>query len=325
MPELSSLMIPDYLQLQTRLGDDLIHRRLHRQTTHIARICGGGRTRFHIENMQWLHAMIAAGLHLTGLRRRAHRNALTPIVRNNSVAIKNLPPGFEGFRLLHLSDLHCDLDDTFIPALAEQIAVLDYDACLITGDFRFHTYGSYTLAMSGMQQLKAAIKAPTYAVLGNHDYLEMTTDLEAMGIRVLLNENISIERNGSRIWIAGVDDAHFYETADLDMATGQIPAGEPIILMAHSPDVYAQAARKAVALMLCGHTHGGQICLPGGFMVIKNSRCHRRFCKGPWQHEQLVGYTSCGTGSSGMAARLNCPSEIVIHQLFNPIGVTVAP
>ncbi len=308
-------MKPDYIALQARLGVDHTYRRLHRQTTHIARIYGGGRTRFHVENMEWLHSMIAVGLQVMGLRRRARRNALTPIVTHHTVPIKNLPPDFEGFRLLHLSDLHADLDDTFIPALAEQIAGLDYDACLITGDFRFHTYGSYTAAITGMQQLRAAIKSPVYAVLGNHDYLEMITDLEAMDIRVLLNENISIERNGDRIWIAGVDDAHFYETADLERATHAIPAGEPIILLAHSPDVYAQAACKGVALMLCGHTHGGQLCLPGGFMIIKNSRCHRRFCKGSWQHEELIGYTSSGTGSSGMAARLNCPSEIVIHHL----------
>lgn len=306
---------PDFIALQARLGVAHTRRRLTRQTTHIARMYGGGRTRFHVENMEWLHGLIAAGLHLTGLRHRARRNARSPIVRNHTVPIANLPDSFEGFRLLHLSDLHCDLDPMFIPDLIPRLAALSYDACLITGDFRFHTYGSYTPAIAGMQQLKAAIKAPVYAVLGNHDYLEMTSDLEPMGVRVLLNEAIPIERDGSRIWITGVDDAHFYETDDLDKATEYIPEGEPIILLAHSPDVYKKAARKGVALMLCGHTHGGQLCLPGGFMIIKNSRCHRRFCKGSWQHEGLIGYTSTGTGSSGMSARLNCPSEIVIHHL----------
>jgi predicted MPP superfamily phosphohydrolase len=276
---------------------------------------GGGRVRFHIENMTWLHGIIAAGLRLTGLRCRAQGNALSPVVRHHTVCIDNLPPAFEGFRLLHLSDLHCDLDETFVPELIRRLADLEYDICLITGDFRFQTFGSYERAMVGMSHLKATLPTPVYAVLGNHDYLEMTADLESMGIRTLLNEAVAIEQGGDRIWIAGVDDSHFYETADVDMAMREIPSGETVVLMAHSPDVYPIAARKGVALMLCGHTHGGQLCLPGGFIVIKNCRCRRGFCRGPWQYENLIGYTSSGTGSSGVVARFNCPSEIVIHRM----------
>jgi len=126
---------------------------------------------------------------------------------------------------------------------------------------------------------------------------------------------VPFERGGAQLWIVGVDDAHDYETADVERAMRDIPSGEVAVLLAHSPDVYPEAARKGVSLMLCGHTHGGQLCLPGGIMVMTNSRCGRRFCRGSWRHEGLVGYTSCGTGSSGLAARLNCPTEIVVHRL----------
>lgn len=306
---------PDFTILQTRLGTEHMRRRMIRQTTYIARIFGGGRVRFHIENMTWLHGIVAVGLRLEGLHRRARRNALSPILHHHTIRIPDLPSAFNGFRLLHLSDLHCDADADFIPALIQSLSGLEYDACMITGDFRLQTYGSYTQSITGMRQLMASLKAPTYAVLGNHDYLEMTSDLEAMGIRVLLNEEISIERGGSRIWVAGGDDAHYYETADVEKASRAIPPGEIAILLAHSPDVYAAAAERGFAVVLCGHTHGGQLCLPEGVMVLKNSRSPRRFCKGAWQCKGMQGYTSRGTGSSGLAARLNCPAEIVVHRL----------
>jgi len=306
---------PDFASLQARLGAEHTRRRMVRQTTHIARIFGGGRVRVHIENMTWLHGIVAVGLRLAGLHRRARRNALSPVLHRHSVRISHLPSDFNGFRMLHLSDMHCDADADFVPALIQRLAGVEYDACVMTGDFRLRTFGSYTRAIAGMRQLMAAIKAPACAVLGNHDYLEMTADLEAMGIRVLLNEGVPFERGGSRIWIAGVDDAHYYETADVEKASRAIPPGEIAILLAHSPDVYAAAAEKGFAVMLCGHTHGGQLCLPGGVMVLKNSRSPRRFCKGAWQCKGMKGYTSSGTGSSGLAARLNCPAEIVVHRL----------
>jgi predicted MPP superfamily phosphohydrolase len=305
----------DFAALQVRLGAGHTRRRLIRQTTHIARMFGGGRARFHVENMIWLHHLLAVVLRLTGLYRRAWLNAMRPVVRCRAVRIKGLPAAFDGFRLLHLSDLHCDADAAFVPEVIQRLAGVEYDACMMTGDFRLQTFGSYAQAIGGMRKLKAALATPAYAVLGNHDYLEMTADLEAMGIRVLLNEAVPIERRGARIWIAGVDDAHYYETADIERASRDIPPGETAILLAHSADVYPDAAKKGFALMLCGHTHGGQMCLPGGVMVIKNSRCRRRFCRGAWQHGELAGYTSSGTGSSGLAVRLNCPPEIVVHRL----------
>jgi len=67
--------------------------------------------------------------------------------------------------------------------------------------------------------------------------------------------------------------------------------------------------------MLCGHTHGGQIRLPGGIPLMTNADCPRRFCAGPWRHCHLQGYTSLGTGSSIIAARFNCPPEMTIHHL----------
>jgi predicted MPP superfamily phosphohydrolase len=187
--------------------------------------------------------------------------------------------------------------------------------CVMTGDYRMLTSGPYDTAMDGMRLLRAAIAAPVNAVLGNHDFIEMSADLEEMGVRMLINESVAIERAGERIWIAGVDDAHFYEADDIDRAAQGVPKGACSILLSHSPEVYKHAAACGFALMLCGHTHGGQICLPGGAMILKNSRCPRRFCRGAWQHESMAGYTSRGTGTSGIPVRFNSPAEIVVHHL----------
>lgn len=306
---------PNYVSLQARLGAGHAQRRLSLQAQCAARIYGGGLLRFHIENMMWLHASAGFVLRAAGLWPRAHGNALRPEVRHHAARIRDLPPALDGLRLLHLSDLHCDHDAAFIPALIKRLEGLDYDLCVITGDFRMKTFGPYEPALSDLQPLADVLKKPAFAVLGNHDYLEMVTGLEAMGIRVLLNEAVPVERGGTQLWIAGVDDAHDYETADVARAMRAIPSDKVAILLAHSPDVYREAARKGVALMLCGHTHGGQLCLPGGVMLLTNSRCGRRFCKGTWRHDRLIGYTSSGTGSSGLAARLNCPTEIVVHRL----------
>ena len=191
---------------------------------------------------------------------------------------------------------------------------------MLTGDYRMLTFGPYDAAMDGMRRLLAAIKTPVYAVLGNHDFIEMAADLEAMGVRMLFNESVPITREGETIWLAGVDDPHSYEVANLKKAARKIPRQAVSILLSHSPEIYKDAASHGFAFMLSGHTHGGQICLPGGVMVLKNSRCARRVCSGAWQQGAMIGYTSRGTGSSGLAARFNCPAEIVVHHLAGAPG-----
>ncbi len=99
-----------------------------------------------------------------------------------------------------------------------------------------------------------------------------------------------------------------------------IPEGEPSILLAHSPEIYKQACYAGFQLMLCGHTHGGQICLPGGFPLIVNAQCPRRICRGAWRYDSLQGYTSSGCGSSIVPARFNCPPEVTIHELLATRG-----
>jgi hypothetical protein len=154
-----------------------------------------------------------------------------------------------------------------------------------------------------------------YGVLGNHDTIRMLPSLEAMGIQMLMNESVVIERDGSRIRLAGIDDAHFYRADNFEKAASDIEPSEYSILLSHTPEVYQQAAHAEFDLLLSGHTHGGQICLPGGIPITLDSVLPRRFAAGPWQYHDLVGYTSVGVGTSIVTARFNCPPEVTIHRL----------
>lgn len=94
-----------------------------------------------------------------------------------------------------------------------------------------------------------------------------------------------------------------------------MPAGEPAILLSHSPETWREAAALKFDLLLAGHTHGGQLCLPGGMPLVRNAPVPRRLLAGPWTEGTLTGYTSRGTGACGVAARLFCPPEITLHTL----------
>ncbi len=133
---------------------------------------------------------------------------------------------------------------------------------------------------------------------------------------MLLNEHVTIEHGGSRFYLAGIDDPHYFRTDNLDRTCDGIPEDAALsILLAHSPEIYRQAAHSGFSLMLCGHTHGGQIRLPGGIPLYCNARCPRRLCSGAWQHHAMQGYTSLGAGSSIVDVRFNCLPEVVLHRI----------
>jgi hypothetical protein len=164
-----------------------------------------------------------------------------------------------------------------------------------------------------MARVRAALKGPIYGVLGDHDTICMVPGLEAMGIRMLLNESDVIERGGQRLYLGGIDDAHFYGMDNIEKAAAAIPHDEFSILISHTPEVYRQAAHADFNVLLSGHTHGGQICLPGGIPITLDSVLPRSMGSGAWKYHGMIGYTSVGAGSSVVPVRFNCPPEITLH------------
>mgnify|MGYP000218130504 CR=1 FL=1 len=301
--------------LAERTGPIHLRLRLGLEEEKERQLFGQGRNFFHIENWSLLGTLLKFSLNLSKMDQRGRDNARDIQLKHNTVRLKNLPPAFDGYTLLHISDSHLDMAEDIPAALIRATREVEYDACVWTGDFRGATHGDFEPALRGLEKVRAHLKEPVYAILGNHDTIRMVPAMEALGIRVLLNEHVALERDGERIFLAGIDDPHFYRADNLEKAADEIPQEAVSILLSHSPEIYKFAALANLDLLLCGHTHGGQICLPGGQPLIINANCPRYMGAGAWQYLQLQGYTSAGSGACVMDVRFNCPPEVTLHTL----------
>jgi predicted MPP superfamily phosphohydrolase len=302
-------------KLEQRLGRLHARQRLGIETDHEARVFGGGLNFFHMENWYSAHSVIRNALRLTGLYWRGRKNAERVELRRNHVALPNVPRAFDGFTILHISDMHVELNPGAMRQLEALLAGLTYDLCVLTGDFRAQTYGPFDATLEGLARMRACLAGPIFGVLGNHDSIRMVPAMEEMGIRMLLNECEIIARGDERIHLAGIDDAHYYRVDNIEKAAAQIPHDEFSILLSHTPEIYRQAANADFDLLLSGHTHGGQICLPGSIPIMLESKLPRRMGAGSWAYKKMAGYTSVGVGSCIVPVRLNCPPEITLHRL----------
>jgi predicted MPP superfamily phosphohydrolase len=302
-------------ELEQRLGRLHARQRLGIETDHEAQIFGQGLNFFHLENWYSIHSVIRATLKLSGLYWRGCRNAERIVVRTNDVMSARLPPLFDGFTVLHISDTHADISELAMHRLVELVDGLTYDLCVWTGDFRGATFGPHDAALKWTAKIVEHLKQPLYGVLGNHDTIRMLPGLEAMGIKMLQNECETIRRGEQAIHIAGIDDAHYFRVDNIEKAASSIPEAAFAILLSHTPEVYRQAAHAGFDLLLSGHTHGGQICLPGSIPLMLEAVLPRRMGAGAWQHGDMAGYTSVGAGCSVVPVRFNCPPEITLHRL----------
>lgn len=306
----------DYEQLRELLGGTYLHKRLRGQL----RLYG-------VEKPAWIKKvirckrrcfrwLILTGLWSLGLRSRALRLARTPQVVERKIVLPNLPEAFEGYRILQLSDFHFD----FIPELPEIVekllAGLSFDLCVLTGDFRGETTGPYEESLEHLARTRPALGEKVVAVLGNHDNVEIMLRLPEMGIPVLMNQSMKLEKDGAFILLGGIDDPHYYRTHDFSAMKAEVEAAPVSILLSHSAESHREAAEAGFDVQLSGHTHGGQLCLPGGIPILAHLHdCPRRMIRGAWSHEQLQGYTSRGIGSSTLDVRLCCPPEASLHVL----------
>ncbi len=287
--------------------------------------CGSGfidlknRT-LYVENIPFLYNFFKQLLIKSGIYQKWYDNALAVRIRHESWSFANLPESFDGFRILQISDLHIDSLPELAQILPQLMQTVEYELCVFTGDFRFNIHREDMRIDHLLRPIiERANQAsyPALAVLGNHDYLDYTQEnVEKTGLKFLYNEAIDIQKGNDRILITGLDDVHFYRTGRLFDQHRQTRKADFKILLIHSPEYYREAALYNYDLYLCGHTHGGQLCLPGGLPVISNSRSPQHLIRGRWHYKRMEGYTSAGVGSSGIPLRWNCPPEITIHHLW---------
>lgn len=320
-PELSANLatmgaLPQHLLgLGARLGLQTMARRLSLQSYHWAGMDHQGESIFKLEKWVSVHDIARALLKYSGLQRWTAREASNLKVEINPVLIPSALSDLDGFTLLQLSDLHFDLETGVFEKLEQVLPTLEYDAVVITGDYRNCTRADYSHCLEWMRRLMCLLRQPAFGILGNHDFIEMVPPLEKLGLRMLLNEHVLLRRGKARVLIAGIDDPHYYQTHNLKAAGAGAAHPDLLrVLLSHSPETYKEAA-PYFDLLLCGHTHGGQLCLPGQIPLVRNGRCPRALIAGAWHHQTLQGYTARGTGCCGVPARSFCPPEVTLHRL----------
>jgi hypothetical protein len=264
-----------------------------------------------------LRPTLKIGLSAVGLYKRGVRNALSPVVREITLRFPDLPPAFDNFQLLQISDFHIDGVDGLAEALAPVLSGLKPDVCVFTGDYRFEDRGDCREVYPRMRRVVDAISARhgIFAILGNHDAAEIAFALEDMGVHMLVNESVRIDQENGAIWMVGIDDPFDYRCDDLPAALADIPAGGFKILLAHAPELYGAAAARGIQLYLSGHTHAGQIRMPLFGAIKHNANCPREYTFGLWRCGKMQGYTSAGVGCSALPIRYNCPPELVLFRL----------
>ena len=256
-------------------------------------------------------------LALTPFFARGYRNAHSVTVEHLRLAFDHLPPAFDGYRILHLTDLHIDATPDLPAAIAKAVDGMSVDLCVMTGDYRFADAGEHRHILPALRAVLDGVDAQdgTVAVLGNHDDQAMAASLEdALGVTVLVNERIRLRRGGDSIAVSGTDDVSSYYTADA-AETLEHPVDGFGLALVHSPEMADEAARGGHALYLCGHTHGGQIALPNGTPLITHVCRNRALAAGLWQRGGMVGYTGAGTGFSGLPIRFNTRGEATLITL----------
>jgi len=261
--------------------------------------------------------VFVVALKTIGLYNKGLANIFDIKINRHRLVFKNLPAAFDGFKILHLTDLHLDIAPGIEEAILEQLKKLDFDLCVFTGDYREASSGPYKQILAPLKRIfdKTHGEFKPIAVLGNHDTYLLTKHEVECGIRFLINETVELNRGDDKIIISGADDPFSYYTdAVLDTFTDK--KGFKIALV-HTSELADVAAENEYSLYLCGHTHGGQICLPNGRAIISHQSEGYKYIKGFWRVGDMQGYTSVGCGASGIPIRFNCQPEIALFELRN--------
>jgi hypothetical protein len=266
----------------------------------------------------------AGGLALYSGAIARHEISVVPL----DMALANLPDAFHGYRIAQISDIHFDeyTEPSFVRRVVAEVNRLAPDLVLLTGDYISNGPLGHDFAHGAIFRCAEALSKLTcplrYAIMGNHDSIlgapNIREALATASISLLFNQHIPIERNGQRLWLAGIADP-LSNKPDLGLAVPASPDG-PVLLMCHAPDyadnVLAHPRGALVDLMLAGHSHGGQVRLPivGALHRVDGGR---KYVQGLFRLGHMQLYVNRGIGTVGLPFRLNCPPEITLFTLHN--------
>lgn len=245
--------------------------------------------------------------------REALEEANNLTVEEIKISLKRLPKNLDGFKIIHLSDIHHSpfTDIEHIERTVEITNSLDPDLCILTGDFVSHE-PEYIEPMAEVLG-RISAKHGSFACLGNHDHWTdaelVTKSLENNKIKVLINEGFRFQANDASFWLAGVDDYMVGKTDLQSSLKGSFP-DEMKMLLAHNPVIFSTAARLGVDVVFSGHTHGGQVKIRSKKERKNRIFQKRRLTGGLHSRKNSQIYITRGIGTVVLPIRYGCPPEI---------------
>ena len=240
------------------------------------------------------------------------------VTRRVDIPVRGLDPRLDGYRIVHLSDLHIG---ALTPAWwakrwIDRANQEQADAVAVTGDLVTSGVAFHEAIADVLGGLRA--RDGVFCAMGNHDYFgegePLISLIRSRGPKVLRNEGVVVEHDGARLFIAAIDDT-WTRRADLDRALAQQPANVATVMLAHDPDKFPQIAKRGVQLVLSGHTHGGQIAVPFLARWINASKLAHHFHIGVYKEKDSTLYVHPGLGTTGPPIRLGVAPAVVVLTL----------
>ena len=240
------------------------------------------------------------------------------VTRHVDIAVRGLDARFDGYTIAQLSDLHIG---AFHPLWwgrrwARAANAANADMVVVTGDMVTSGVAFHEDIAELIGDLRS--KDGVYVIMGNHDYFgegePLVSLLRGREVHVLRNEGVVLEREGAKLFLAGIDDT-WTKRANLEKALAERPAGVPTVLLAHDPDGFLGAVKRNVDVVLSGHTHGGQIAVPFLSRFVNLSRFAHRFHIGRYVDGDSTLYVNGGLGTTGPPIRLGVAPSIALIRL----------
>lgn len=234
-------------------------------------------------------------------------------VEQVEIPLKKLKPALEGFKIVHMSDIHLHpyTQLEFVQKAVAKANTLQPDLVVLTGDYVLESADSIFELAPALAGLNP--KYGIFTSLGNHD-LWTNADVVLAGLRqaglpVLVNDGVALGVGSDLLYLAGLDDG-WSGQLDLTAALAKLPQDAPVILLAHEPDLADNFALDGrISLQLSGHSHGGQVRLPGiGAPILPY--LGRKYDQGLYRVREMWVYTTRGIGLGPVPTRFNCPPEI---------------
>lgn len=246
------------------------------------------------------------------------------LIEPADLSLPNLPPGLEGARIAHVSDLHVRRPRRLHNHMIDQLASLRVDLLVFTGDYmdrEIHAQASFEVLRRLCERVRPTIGA--FGVLGNHDTSDFRQAAEALPVHWLVNQVHCVADPPMEVF--GLDAARHYQPDSVALALDHAPGDDAAsdrrfrLLLSHYPKWIPTASDLGVDLMLAGHTHGGQIRLPTGHALFNSSDLPLRLTSGVLRHRNTLVAISRGLGEAApyglVGVRLFCPPHLPVYTL----------